>query len=88
MPAPDWLSEARALLEGGCDGVAGTLDPAPGARAAQLALHFCRYARFMSPMAEHATWDLPGDAVAYRRESLFRFSDSFADGFWEADGEP
>lgn len=83
IPDPDWLAQARFHLENGCDGVAGALDPSPGADASHLAIHYCRYARYMTPFDERATWDLPGDTVAYRREALFPFREAFKDGFWE-----
>jgi hypothetical protein len=84
LPRGDWIETIRdRLLQ--VDAVGGAVEPGDGLRAVDRAEYFCRYASDMLPFVAHPSLDLPGDNAAYRRDTLLRIRESWADGFWEPD---
>lgn len=83
VPAPDWVrAVVDAPWESGA-GFGGAIDGEPASGLVDWAVCFCRYSRFLPPMAARAVTDIPADNAAYRREPLFRHEAVWRDGFWE-----
>lgn len=84
VPEPGWLS---ALLQraatGTWAGVGGCIDPAPGLCRVDTAAYLLRYTRYMTPVGEAETHDIPGDNALYATAPLAACGDLLTAGFWE-----
>lgn len=83
IPAEDWIARVVQAHESPVAGVGGAIDLDPASGPADWAVFFCRYSRFMPPLAEGRVLDIPADNAAYKREPLFRHEEQWRDGFWE-----
>lgn len=83
-----WSLAVRQQLTGSASAVGGPVEPGDYGSMRDWAIYFCEYGRFMRPLPERQTADLPGMNVAYLRSrlaSLDRRSDGFADWFVHAE---
>lgn len=83
IPAGDWVARILEAHESPAAGVGGAIDGEAGSGLTDWAVFFCRYSRFMPPLAESNGIDIPADNAAYKREPLFRHEAQWRDGFWE-----
>lgn len=83
VAAPDWVLAVMRAHAAPDAGVGGAIDGEPGSSIVDWAVCFCRYSRFLPPLADVAVADIPADNAAYKREPLFRHEGEWRDGFWE-----
>jgi len=83
IPADDWVAQVFEAHESPTAGVGGAIDGESGSGLTDWAVFFCRYSRFMPPLAEGKGIDIAADNAAYKREPLFRHEDQWRSGFWE-----
>ncbi len=86
VPADDWVARVLEAHDAhDAAGIGGAIENDPAATAADWAVYFCRYHRFMPPLAAGPTADIAGDNASYKRWALDRTRDLWRDGFWEPD---
>jgi hypothetical protein len=80
---PGWSSAIRGAHFGDVAAVGGPVENGkPG--LVNWAAFFCEYARYMGPVPDGPTGDLPGNNVAYKRDDLLRHLDHLRQGRWES----
>jgi hypothetical protein len=82
-PAVGWRAAALDAHADGAVAAGGAIDPAPGLRLRDQAVHFLRYRDFVRPFAARDVVDVPGDHCNYVRSALEETRDLWRDGFWE-----
>lgn len=82
---PGWARALLAGLEDGASGVAGPLTLGARTSVSDWAVYYLRYSNVLNQKPGLVDSDIPGDNAAYRRASLKRHADTFADGFWEVE---
>jgi hypothetical protein len=94
--APDWCQAVVTAHRETADvAIGGAVEPGPYRRGRDWAVFFCEYGRFMPPLPERPTTDLPGNNVSYKREVLETlpatpegFYDVFVHRQWAEEGRP
>ena len=72
VPANDWIEQVIAAHNTTAAGAGGAIDGDAGGNLVDWAICFCRYNRFLPPLAAGEVDDIPADNAAYKRQPLFR----------------
>lgn len=83
LVAPGWCEAILVAHRTPDVAIGGAVEPGPYRRGIDWAVFFCEYGRFMQPLPERPTPDLPGNNVSYKRAALdaLPLSDGFYDVF-------
>jgi hypothetical protein len=86
MPHPGHLDALLAPMTNDvASAVGGPIAAGRDLSAVDRAMYLLRYANYLPPVPESATFDPPGDNAAYLRRDLDLVADSWRSGFWEID---
>lgn len=81
---PDWYQQIVKGHAMGYDAVGGAVENAATDRLIDWAVFFCEYLRYMNPIPEGESFDIPGNNASYKRAALDEMRDLLEGGFWEA----
>jgi hypothetical protein len=80
----DWyIQMVKAHEEHECDAAGGAIENAAIHRTIDWAVFFCEYLRYMNPIHEGYTHDIPGNNASYKRPVLEVMRDLLEGGYWE-----
>lgn len=82
--APTWCGAIRKAHEASQEIVGGPVERVGRHRAADWAVYFYEYGKYMLPCVAGASATLSGNNVSYKRALLQEIQDEFRDGFFEA----
>lgn len=80
---PGWAASLLDAHQGPWGAVGGPVENGRGGPV-NWAVYFCEYARYMGPLVEGETADLPGNNIAYKRPHLLRHAGVLDEGKWES----
>lgn len=80
---PDWYMQILRAHEQDCQAAGGAIENAATERIIDWAVFFCEYLRYMNPIHEGMTWDIPGNNASYKRPALEAMHDLLVGGYWE-----
>ena len=85
LAPPDWCVQIWRSHEERHGIIGGAVENDPSlASVMDWATYFCEYARYMNPVPDGETDNLPGNNISYRREFLSQVSDLLEEGiYWE-----
>ncbi len=78
-----WAARLIEIHRGPWGAVGGTVENGRDGLV-NWAAFFCEYTRYMGPVPEGATDDLPGNNIAYKRPHLLRHAHLLKEGKWES----
>jgi hypothetical protein len=81
--APNWAATVLEAHRGPWGAVGGAVENGKEGLV-NWAVYFCEYTRYMNPVAEGETHDLPGNNIAYKRPYLLRHARALEQGRWES----
>ncbi|MCC7391723.1 glycosyltransferase [Candidatus Sumerlaeota bacterium] len=80
----DWFQQmVKAHETHDCDAAGGAIENAAIHRIIDWAVFFCEYLRYMNPIPEGYTHDIPGNNASYKRPVLEVMRDLLEGGYWE-----
>ncbi|MEO8216823.1 MAG: hypothetical protein ABI718_07060, partial [Acidobacteriota bacterium] len=84
LPPLDWCASAHQLArQNERAAVGGPIEGPAHGRAADWAVFFTRYSRFLPPVRDGVIDDIAGDNALYRRQELDVYWTDRSHGFWE-----
>lgn len=80
---PTWYEEILRAHRATSLAIGGAVENASVTRLVDWAVYFCEYSRYMGPVSEGPTDDIPGNNASYKRAVLDLFGDVVKRGVWE-----
>ncbi len=84
LAAGDWMATIAAAHAGPCVAVGGTVLDCNYSRLRDWITYFTEYNAYMPPVPSGQVSSLPGNNIAFKRESLQKHLAELTQGYWEA----